>query len=1279
PEDDDEPDCQADPFNSYVNPGDRSFHEDINIPGTDIKLWYNSKDTQGYHLKLRLNTSDQNVGDIGSLFSLSIAGLSFKKLMQQRSSEEKEFSYYWDRKDYHGNISTTSQQGFYSIHRIGINYRMLSNCSGCSFRTVEISANDLFGRDLSGVEGVETFRTLHTVNGSPSTLKRTFQKSYPGVNHENVANGWNFSGIHSSVNELASLKNNSWNVYFRGVMRMPDFISASGKVYEVGHYGCKSYSNDRYAARKFLVDDAKNVYRVCKEGDSQYIKRFGANGTETVEYFIGGGTQTFKDGVTKADEIAFGDDIDFTMDNDGNIIITDTNNHKIYKQYITGQFSLLIGNEGGDTDGKYYEAQLSSPTEPVTDSLGNIYFIDKGNKKIKKASNGEVITLTGQVEGDTHSGDNGLASEATIPMPTQLTVDDNDNLYIAFGANSFYGNTYNERIRMIAPNGYIYPIAGENSSTSPWSNNRSMQAKYATMNYLLKTMSMFVDPQGRLRVGPYIFSQSLNVVFDEEKGVYSYQNGSTLKIFDTAYKHLKTIDTDTNTALYTFTYTPDDKLKTITDRFEQTTEIEYSGDTPTAIISPNGDRLTLEVDEQRNLASVTYPDGESQRFEYDENDLMTKMTQPNGNSFTHEYDEHGRIVNFLDEEGGKWTYGFTQDDASRSHTITKTSASGNTRVKTYTTSTNSTKNMNQTDADGTVSTSSSDGTTSTSQSCGIQTTRVPYGSGGATGSTTSTSYLNETSGSFTFNACSLTFTQKSYFDDNSTKVKTSLTKLMKGSNSSYCRYPNNYYAAQYFNTTAINTNYENSTTTITTPQNRILTSTFDPITELTTKVESAGTLPVTYTYDNKGKVTSITQGDRSTEYLYNDKEELSTLVDADGVPTQYSYDAMHRVTSIQKAGQKVEYTYDANGNLASTITPNQATFQETSNKINYPSTFKSPLGFTKSYTYTTDRELESITLPSGKQITYTYNKTNLNQQSTSETTTSYTYECGGLLTNTSTDTGEGISYNYDGLRRVTDIIYSGVLNETISYGNYNTLLDLPQALSYAGTSTTLTYDKDGLLTKSGDYTLNREADTGRVTSIVEGNYKQEFTYNDYGELESKEDSYQNNRLYRYDILQRTASGKIETKVEQGISNKPTVYAYTYDQSGRLTQVKTDGTTTEEYLYDHNGNRLEAIVNNITTKASYTLEDQLEVYGQNTYRYDDDGYLQEKVTPDGTTAYEYGTLGELRKVVTPTKTIEYIHNANNQRVAKKVNGETVEKYLWADLTTLLAIYDSNDTL
>jgi len=55
------------------------------------------------------------------------------------------------------------------------------------------------------------------------------------------------------------------------------------------------------------------------------------------------------------------------------------------------------------------------------------------------------------------------------------------------------------------------------------------------------------------------------------------------------------------------------------------------------------------------------------------------------------------------------------------------------------------------------------------------------------------------------------------------------------------------------------------------------------------------------------------------------------------------------------------------------------------------------------------------------------------------------------------------------------------------------------------------------------------------------------------------------------------------------------------------------------------------------------------------------------------------MGQLLSVITPEHMITYEHNALNQRVAKRIDGEVVEKYLWADLTTLLAVYDGDDNL
>ena len=149
---------------------------------------------------------------------------------------------------------------------------------------------------------------------------------------------------------------------------------------------------------------------------------------------------------------------------------------------------------------------------------------------------------------------------------------------------------------------------------------------------------------------------------------------------------------------------------------------------------------------------------------------------------------------------------------------------------------------------------------------------------------------------------------------------------------------------------------------------------------------------------------------------------------------------------------------------------------------------------------------------------------------------------------------------------------------------------------------------------------------------------------------------------------------------ESLNSIDAVYDYEYDSRGRLTTVTKNNQTIESYTYDNNGNRVSATINGVTTSAYYTLDDQTEVYGDNTYTYDEDGQLVTKQNSLGTTTYTYNTYGALTDVTLKDgTTIKYHLNPLNQRVAKEVNGVITEKYLWRDLTTLLAVYDKDDNL
>jgi RHS repeat-associated protein len=206
--------------------------------------------------------------------------------------------------------------------------------------------------------------------------------------------------------------------------------------------------------------------------------------------------------------------------------------------------------------------------------------------------------------------------------------------------------------------------------------------------------------------------------------------------------------------------------------------------------------------------------------------------------------------------------------------------------------------------------------------------------------------------------------------------------------------------------------------------------------------------------------------------------------------------------------------------------------------------------------------------------------------------------------------------------------------------------------------------------------------SGQIIQVDDGKLLKKFDYSRYGEILSRENLFDGKALYRHAVQKRNLNAQIIQQSET-LGDVTTHYDYTYDTLGRLVEVQTDGNTTESYEYDANGNRqvsTSTLVGDDNVVAFYSLDDAINTIGDTTYTYSEDGYLKTKTDLAGTTTYSYGTRGELHEVHLPDNTkITYKHNALNQRVAKLIDAEVVEKYLWLNLTTLLATLHPDDTI
>ncbi len=717
---------------------------------------------------------------------------------------------------------------------------------------------------------------------------------------------------------------------------------------------------------------------------------------------------------------------------------------------------------------------------------------------------------------------------------------------------------------------------------------------------------------------------------------YKIPDGSQTYIFDIDGKHLKTLDTQTEKVLTSFEYNSNNQLIAIKDRFNNSTTIQRdSNGAVSTITAPNGQVTILSIDSSNNLNTVTYEDKTNYQFAYNTGNLMTQETEPNGNQFSHEFNSNGRLTKVNDDLNGWKNYSKTGNSYSVETALgnretlaitgldkSNTSASGLQRSVTY----------------------ADEGKTKTVKSCGIE-TLTHYTTDSKTGDeVTKDKTLTLPSGTSLSTAIERTY---SFNEDKTTK-----TRQLKTSRNG--------------KTTQIDTDYTQGISTTTSPEGRISKRYFDSNTLLSSKEEITGLTSTTYGYDTKGRLTTTTTGDREQTISYDSQGNIATLTDEAGQSTRFTYDVMGRIlSSTSPTGAVQQYQYDKNGNLTVFTTATDNQHPSVFNSVNKKTSTSSPLGGTTRYDYDLEHKLTQVTYPSGKSKTNHYSNGLLTRIASPQGDTELAYNC---LENILKRTvgSESIDYSYDGTL-LTGLSYTGIVKQTIAM-EYNNDLRLSK-LSYAGNSDTIDYDKDGLLTQRGNFSISRDADNGLALSVKDNTLEIQRQYNGYAELNQETSTIKGSKRFEL-ATSRNKLGKITTKTET-IAGTSTRYDYRYNSDGRLVEVKKDGTITESYQYDANGNRGDASVNQ---------DDQVVTYKGITYQYNSDGYLSSKQDSQGKTTYQYGIWGELQKVVLADgKVIEYNHNANHQRIAKKVNGTMTEKYLWLNLTTLLAVYDKNNNL
>ena len=179
----------------------------------------------------------------------------------------------------------------------------------------------------------------------------------------------------------------------------------------------------------------------------------------------------------------FADPFGIAQDRAGNLYIADAgDNNRLRKITPAGMVSTLAGGSEGHADGQGKSAAFHTPSGLALDAAGNLYVADTGNHMIRKVTPEGLVTT---VAGDGRAGQrDGAASQAQFNGPIGVAVDAAGAIYVA--------DTYNDRIRVISPQGQVSTLAG---------GARTGFADGAAADALFDTPSgLTFDKEGRLLV-----------------------------------------------------------------------------------------------------------------------------------------------------------------------------------------------------------------------------------------------------------------------------------------------------------------------------------------------------------------------------------------------------------------------------------------------------------------------------------------------------------------------------------------------------------------------------------------------------------------------------------------------------------------------------------------------------------------------------------------------------------------------------------------------------------
>ncbi|XP_010590648.1 teneurin-2 isoform X5 [Loxodonta africana] len=1293
----------AAPGQNPIVPETQVLHEEIELPGSNVKLRYLSSRTAGYKslLKITMTQSTVPLNLIKVHLMVAVEGHLFQKSFQ--ASPNLAYTFIWDKTDAYGQRVYGLSDAVVSV---GFEYETCPSLILWEKRTALLQGFELDPSNLGGWS-LDKHHILNVKSGilHKGTGENQFLTQQPAIITSIMGNGRRRSISCPSCNGLAEgnklLAPVALAVGIDGSLFVGDFnyirrIFPSRNVtsiLELSNNPAHKYylAVDPVSGSLYVSDtNSRRIYRIKSLSGSKDL----AGNSEVV---AGTGEQCLP-----FDEARCGDGgkaVDATLmsprgiavDKNGLMYFVDAT--MIRKVDQNGIISTLLGSNdltavrplSCDSSMDVAQVRLEWPTDLAVNPMDNSLYVLENNVILRITENHQVSIIAGrpmhcQVPGIDYSLSK-LAIHSALESASAIAISHTGVLYITETDEKKIN-----RLRQVTTNGEICLLAGAASDCDCKNdvncNCYSGDDAYATDAILNSPSSLAVAPDGTIYIADLgnirirAVSKNKPVLNAFNQYEAASPGEQELYVFNADGIHQYTVSLVTGEYLYNFTYSADNDVTELIDNNGNSLKIRRdSSGMPRHLLMPDNQIITLTVGTNGGLKVVSTQNLELGLMTYDGNTglLATKSDETGWTTF-YDYDHEGRLTNVTRPTGVVTSL---HREMEKSITIDIENSNRDDDVTVIT-------NLSSVEASYTVV---QDQVRNSYQLCNNGTLRVMYANGMGVSFHSEPHVLAGTI-TPTIGRCNISLPMENGLNSIEWRLR---KEQIKGKVTIFGRklrvHGRNLLSIDYDRNIRTEKIYDDH-------RKFTLRIIYDQVGRPFLWLPSSGLAAVNVSYFFNGRLAGLQRGAMSERTDIDKQGRIVSRMFADGKVWSYSYLDKSMVLLLQSQRQYI-FEYDSSDRLHAVTMPSVARHSmSTHTSIGYIRNIYNPPESNASviFDYSDDgRILKTSFLGTGRQVFYKYGKlSKLSEIVYDSTAVTFGYdETTGVLKMVNLQSGgfsctiryrkigplvdkqiyrfseEGMvnarfDYTYhDNSFRIASI--KPVISETPLPVDLYRYDEISGKVEHFGKFGVIYYDINQIIT-TAVMTLSKHFDThGRIKEVQYEMFRSLMYW----------------MTVQYDSMGRV----IKRELKLGPYANTTKYTYDYDGDGQLQSVAVNDRPTWRYSYDLNGNlHLLNPGNNVRLMPlRYDLRDRITRLGDVQYKIDDDGYLCQR----GSDIFEYNSKGLLTRAYNKVSgwTVQYRYDGVGRRASYKTNLGHHLQYFYSDLhnpTRITHVYNHSNS-